>query len=65
MEKTLQERIDYSNRLIYKHPDRIPVIIEKGEIQLENCKYLLPKDMFVCNFLSIIKTKMNKTFDSR
>ena len=65
MDKTLQERIIYSNRLIYKHPDRVPVIIEKGEIELENYKYLLPKDMFICNFLSIIRTKLNKTFDSR
>ena len=65
MEKTLEERINYSTRLLYKYPDRVPVIIEKSEIQLENNRYLLPKDMFVCNFLSIIKTKLNKTFDDK
>ena len=65
MEKTLQERIKYSTKLLYKYPDRVPLIIEEGKIRLENSKYLLPKDMFICNFLSIIRTKLNKTFDSK
>jgi GABA(A) receptor-associated protein len=54
------------NILLKKYPDRIPVIIEKCDfLDLENYKYLLPKKMYVSYFLSIIKTKMNKTFDSR
>jgi hypothetical protein len=66
METRLKEKIDYSNVLLKKYPDRIPVIIEKCDfLELSNYKYLLPKQMYVSYFLTIIKTKMNKTFDSR
>jgi len=58
--KTFEENKYYSNRLTYKYPDRIPVIIEKNEhIVLENYKYLLPKNITISQFMSIIRTKMN------
>jgi hypothetical protein len=63
MENTSQEKINF---LLKKYPDRIPVIIEKCNfLNLTNNKYLLPKQMYVSYFLSIIRTKMNKTFDSK
>ena len=58
--KTFEENKYYSNRLTYKYPDRIPVVIEKNEhIALENYKYLLPKNITIGQFMSIIRTKMN------
>jgi GABA(A) receptor-associated protein len=58
--KTFEENKYYSNRLTYKYPDRIPVVIEKNEhIVLENYKYLLPKNITISQFMSIIRTKMN------
>jgi len=51
---------EYSNRLMTKYPDRVPVIIEKSDhITLPNYKYLLPKDINASTFMSIIKTKIN------
>ena len=62
MEKNLEERIEYSARLMYKHPDRVPIIIEKNEkiaIKIENYKYLLPKKINISEFMRIMRTKMN------
>jgi hypothetical protein len=54
--------IEVSTRLITKYPDRIPVIIEKTkDIILQNYKYILPKNISMCTFLSTIRTKMNIT----
>jgi len=66
MEKTLEERIVYSKRLLSKYPDRIPVVIEKTEfVSLDNYKYLLPCNLLVSEFMCIIKTKMNKALDEK
>jgi GABA(A) receptor-associated protein len=66
MEKSLNERIIYSQRLLSKYPDRIPLVIEKTEfIELENYKYLLPRNLLVSEFMCIIKTKMNKALDEK
>jgi hypothetical protein len=62
----LDEKKIYSLKLLSKHPDRIPVIIEKCEnYKLENYKYLLPKDITFSVFLGIIKTKMNNACNSK
>ena len=66
MEQTLNERIIYSQKLLSKYQDRIPVVIEKTEfIELENYKYLLPRNLLVSEFMCIIKTKMNKALDEK
>jgi len=58
--KTFEENKYYRNRLTYKYTDRIHIIIEKNEhIVLENYKYLLPKNITISQFMSIIRTKMN------
>jgi GABA(A) receptor-associated protein len=58
--KTFEEKKHHSNKLLYKYPERIPLVIEKNEhIILENYKYLLPKNMTMCQFMAIIRTKMN------
>jgi len=58
--KTFEERLYYSNKLLSRYPDRIPIIIEKDkDVILENYKYLLPKNINIGEFMSIIRTKMN------
>jgi GABA(A) receptor-associated protein len=60
--KTAEERTLYCQRIMKKHPDRIPVIIEESDkIKLDNYKYLLPKEATLATFLSIIRTKINTT----
>jgi len=59
---SLNEKKEFVLKLKNKYPDRVPVIIEKSEhITLKNYKYLLPKDIPISVFLSIIRTKMNIT----
>jgi len=66
MEKTLEERIVYSKKLLSKYSDRIPIVIEKSEfVELQNYKYLLPRNLLVSEFMCIIKTKMNKALDEK
>jgi len=66
MEKTLEERIVYSKKLLSKYSDRIPIVIEKSEfMELQNYKYLLPRNLLVSEFMCIIKTKMNKALDEK
>ena len=63
MEHTsLNEKKLYHLKLQTKFPDRIPIIIEKtNDIVLDNYKYLLPKNITVSTFLSIIKKKIKNT----
>ena len=62
MFKTTEERSLYCQKIMKKHPDRIPVIIEQSDtIKLDNYKYLLPKEVTLATFLSIIRTKINTT----
>ena len=58
---TLQQRMDESSRIIAKHPDRIPVICEKASNHLPNiekCKYLVPYELSIGQFLHIIRGKI-------
>lgn len=49
--------------MISKYPDRIPIIIEKHKgceyiNQLESCKYLVPKEMTMGQFIAMIRSKI-------
>ena len=62
--------VNYSpdNRYIpnYPLPSATYLVIEKTEfIELENYKYLLPRNLLVSEFMCIIKTKMNKALDEK
>ena len=59
---SLEEKKAYSLKLLKKYPNRIPVIIEKSEtVELDNYKYILPKESTISTFLNIIRTKMKIT----
>jgi GABA(A) receptor-associated protein len=60
--KTLEERILYSEKLLNKYPDRIPVIIEKSKRDKSNilldsskCKYLIPRHLHVSQLIFLIR----------
>jgi len=57
--ETIEKRKLYSQMLINRHTDRIPVIIENTNcVKLENYKYLLPKSIKFSDFYNIVKTKI-------
>jgi GABA(A) receptor-associated protein len=65
--KTINERMMYSKILLNKYPKRIPVIIEKAkefDIELlDKVKYLIPKELYIREFLCIIRKRIK--IDSR
>ena len=58
----LEQRIDESQQIINKYPDRIPVIVEKYfkcELpDVDKCKYLVPKDMTMTKFIFVIRKRI-------
>lgn len=48
--------------LLKKHPDRIPLVVDKKKgddiPDIENHKYLVPKDMTVSQFMVLIRKKI-------
>ena len=63
---SFEERLQESQKIIGKFPERAPVIIEAkqntGLPPLDKCKYLIPKEMTVGQFMYIIRKrlKLNK-----
>ena len=57
--KSFDERLAESNRIINKYPNRIPVICEKNPgsklVILNKRKYLVPHDLTTTQFLFIIR----------
>ena len=63
-EKTLfDKRIQESEQIRNKYPDRIPIIVEKYKDcklpDVDKCKYLVPNDMTMSQFIYIIRKKIN------
>ena len=59
---TYNQRINESNRIIQKYPDRIPIICEKGlgkdNPDIDKNKYLVPLDFTIGNFLVVVRKKI-------
>jgi len=60
--KTFDERVLYSQKLLNKYPDRIPVIIEKNKndksgllIDPTKTKYLIPKHLHISELIFLIR----------
>jgi len=50
-----------SMRLLKKFPERIPVLIKPGNKntpEIDKCKYLVPSDMTIAEFLNIIRKRV-------
>jgi len=61
-EKTLEERMLYSQTLMRKHPGRIPIIIEKnskcGLPSIDRSKYLVPNTLTVSQLVQMIRKQI-------
>ena len=61
-EFTLPERISESNRILTKYPDRIPVIIDCIDKDLDKLlkkkKFLVPMDISISYLIQIIRNKV-------
>lgn len=63
---SFEERFDEVQRIKKKYPEHIPVICEKdlnagagaGIASCGKCKYLLKRNMTICEFIYIIRTKI-------
>ncbi|KAK8934738.1 Autophagy-related protein 8f [Platanthera zijinensis] len=64
-EHSLEKRKEESARMLRKYVDRIPVIVEKAQrsdIQsIDKKKYLVPRDLTVGQFASVIRKRINLT----
>ena len=62
---TLTEKINFTNKMNQKYPDRVPVIIGKATNEkilqnIDNTKYLIPKNLKMRDLLTIIRKKVKK-----
>lgn len=58
------ERKQEASRIISKYPDRIAIICEKSRFSknipdIDRKKYLIPKDLTVGQFISIVRKRIN------
>lgn len=59
-----EDRFRDSHNIMYKYPDRIPVICERANSAKNECpvidkiKYLIPRDLTVGQFIYIIRKRM-------
>ncbi len=57
-----------SAKLLAKHPDRLPIIVEIAEgstlPDIEKHKYLVPNDTTIGQFMSILRTRMTLTAET-
>ena len=53
-----EKRNNESTNILKKYPDRIPIIVEKYKNSkindIDKCKYLVPKDMTIGQFIYVI-----------
>tara|TARA_Y100000817_G_scaffold313540_1_gene309878 strand:- start:1798 stop:2148 length:351 start_codon:yes stop_codon:yes gene_type:complete len=62
-EKTLfDKRIQESEQIRNKYPDRIPIIVEKYKDcklpDVDKCKYLVPNDMTMSKFIFVVRRRI-------
>lgn len=62
---TFKERLEESISIMSKHPDKIPIICEKMNDNknkdiptIDKSKYLVSKDLTMCQFLYVIRNRM-------
>ena len=56
----LEERIQISQKIILKYPQRVPIIVDcKKELKLDKNKYIVPIDLTLGQFMYILKKRIN------
>ena len=60
-EHSFEKRLIESQRIVSKYPDRVPIIIQPGKKDipaLDKCKYLVPHDLTMSQFLYVVRKKI-------
>lgn len=61
---TTEELTREANRVLRKHPDRIPVIVEVGQkspgLKLTKHKFLVPKEFTMAQLLAMLRTQFTE-----
>ena len=60
---SFRKRLEESNRIIDKYPDRVPIIVERASNTsdipvIDKQKYLVPKDLTVGQFIYVIRKRI-------
>ena len=59
---SFEKRSQESNTIKEKYPDRVPIIVQKSKAsdlpEVDKCKYLVPKDMTMGQFLFVIRKRI-------
>lgn len=60
---TFEVRLDESQRILAKYPDRIPVICERATIsnntpEIDKKKFLVPRDLTVGQFIYVVRKRI-------
>tara|TARA_B110000914_G_C15265386_1_gene355062 strand:+ start:314 stop:664 length:351 start_codon:yes stop_codon:yes gene_type:complete len=59
---TLDKRLQDSEHVLNKYPDRIPIIVERYKHStmkdIDKSKYLVPKDMTIGQFIYVIRKRV-------
>ena len=62
LKSTFEKRKQESDNIKKKYPDRIPIIVQKHVKstlnEVDKCKYLVPKDMTMGQFLFVIRRRV-------
>ena len=65
----LNERIEESKRVLKKHPDKVPVIVQIAEtakkdfLPIKKTKYLVPVEMTIGQFVYVLRKQINISAD--
>ena len=63
-----ESRLLESQRVINKHPDRIPIICEKNRRsnvgEIDKIKYLVPRDLTCGQFIYVIKKRIQMHYEN-
>ncbi len=57
---SLEKRLSDSNKVLTKYPNKIPVLLNSDKnIDLRQHKYLVPDDLYLSEFMQVIRSKIN------
>lgn len=66
---SFQDRVSESTRILKKHPERIPIILEKSKANgldlpdIVKVKYLVPRELTVCQFNFFVRQRLKLASD--
>ena len=59
--KTFEERFAESSRMLERFPERVPIIVERGNCsitEIDKKKFLVPKDLSIGQFMHVIRKRI-------